>query len=305
MCQVVIRFPTVTVACLAMFWSTAATQELEHGFVTSGKVKIHYVTAGTGPLVVMIHGFPDYWYTWRKQIPELAKHFKVVAIDQRGYNRSDQPAGVENYKLSKLSDDVRHVIRHFGKKKSVLIGHDWGGYVAWTTAMRYPELVDRLVILNAPHPAGLQRELRGNPDQRKNSQYAFDLQKPDAAKQLTADSLAAWVKDSEARKKYVAAFKRSSFESMVNFYKANYPEVPPLQNSSGTPNSFSPSFPTIKCRVLLIHGLEDKALLPEALNDNWKWMEKELTLITVPKAGHFVHQDSPDLITNRISQWLR
>lgn len=282
-------------------------QEIEHGFATSGDVKLHYATAGEGPLLVMIHGFPDYWYTWRNQIPELAKRFKVVAVDQRGYNKSDQPEGVENYTLAILAEDIKNLVKHFGREKAIVVGHDWGGYVAWTCAMRYPDMVQRLVILNAPHPNGLRRELAHNQQQRENSQYARDFQAPDAASKLTADGLAQWVTDLQAKSEYVEAFERSSFEAMLNYYKANYPstQTETAQNDSATPATSPASLPTIKCPVLMIHGLEDKALLPDALNDSWKWMDKELTIITVPGAGHFVQQDAAELVTQRISNWLR
>src|SRR5438093_10396922 len=101
----------------------------DDGFADSGGVKIHYVTKGTGPLVVLIHGIPDFWYTWRHQIPALAEHFQVVAIDQRGYNLSDQPDGVENYAIDKLVGDVDAVVKHFGQEKVILVGRDAGGLI--------------------------------------------------------------------------------------------------------------------------------------------------------------------------------
>ena len=266
------------------------------GFVKSGDVKIHYVTTGEGPLVVMIHGFPDYWYTWRLQIPELAKSFKVVAIDQRGYNKSDQPEGVENYSMDKLVGDVRAVVEHFDRQQAVIVGHDWGGIVAWSFAMAYPKMADRLIVLNLPHPNGLRRELANNPQQRENSQYARDFQKPEAASRLSARGLAFWVKDSEARKKYVAAFQRSSFEAMLNYYKANYPREP-----YEVPKN---DLPRVKCPVLLIHGLKDSFLLPAGLNDTWEWLDNDLTLITVPDAGHFVQQDAAEFVTQEMYRWL-
>ena len=128
-----------------------ACQEMEgakHGFADSDGVKIHYVTMGKGPLVVLIHGFPDYWYTWRKQMPELAKNFQVVAIDQRGYNKSDQPKGVANYAMPKLVGDVAAVIKHFERKKAVIVGHDWGGAIGLGVALARPHLFARLVLLN-------------------------------------------------------------------------------------------------------------------------------------------------------------
>jgi epoxide hydrolase 4 len=143
-------------------------EAMEEGFADSNGVKIHYVTMGKGPLLVMIHGFPDFWYTWRDQMPALAKHFQVVAVDLRGYNKSDQPEGVENYKLEKLISDIDAVVRHFKQEKAVIVGHDWGGVIAWGFAMAHPEKTDRLIILNLPHPRGLSRELAHNPEQQKN-----------------------------------------------------------------------------------------------------------------------------------------
>jgi pimeloyl-ACP methyl ester carboxylesterase len=267
----------------------------EHGFVDSNGVKIHYVTKGEGPLLVMLHGFPDYWYTWRKQIPALAEHFQVVAIDLRGFNKSDQPEGVENYAMPKLAGDVKAVIEHFGRKQAVIVGHDWGGAIAWTFAMQHPAMTERLVILNLPHLAALQRELANNPDQRKASAYARRFQQPDAASQLTAEGLTFWVRDADAREKYIAAFKRSSFEAMLNYYKANYPREPYEQPTD---------LPKVKCSVLMIHGLKDTALLAGGLNDTWEFLEQDLTLVTIPKAGHFVQQDAAKFVTKQMTNWL-
>jgi pimeloyl-ACP methyl ester carboxylesterase len=290
-----------TLACLTalliLAWPPPARADGERteGFADSGGVKIHYVTEGKGPLVVLIHGFPDYWYSWRDQMPALARHFQVVAIDQRGYNTSDKPEKVEDYALDKLIGDVAAVLRHFKQDKAVVVGHDWGGAVAWGFAMAHPDKTERLVILNCPHPKGLMRELANNPQQEQNSQYAREFQKPDAAAKLTPELLASWVKEPEDRKKYVEALGRSSMEGMLNYYKANYPK-PPYKDDR--------TFPAVKCPVLIIHGLEDKYLLPGALNDTWKWVEKDLTLVTVPKAGHWVHRDASDLVTRRMVCWL-
>ncbi len=275
------------------------TEEAElgtHGFAQSGDVRIHYVTKGEGPLVVMIHGFPDYWYTWRKQMPALAKNFQVVAIDQRGYNQSDQPTGVENYAMQKLVGDVENVIKHFNREQAIVIGHDWGGMVAWQFAMTHPKMTERLVILNLPHPNGLRRELANNPEQQKNSAYARFFQSSAAASMLKAETLVEWVKDPDARKKYVRAMQRSSMEGMLNYYKANYPREPYT-----IPEDIGPK---VQCSVLMIHGLKDKALLAGALNDTWKWLEKDLTLVTVPESEHFVQQDASETVTRTIVSWL-
>lgn len=277
---------------------TRAEEELgTEGFADSNGVKIHYVTAGKGPLLILIHGFPDFWYSWREQIPALAENFQVVAIDQRGYNKSDQPEGVENYSMDKLVADVAAVVKHFQQDKAVIVGHDWGGMVAWTFAMQHPDMTDRLIILNLPHPKGLMRELANNPEQQKNSAYARNFQHPDAASQMTPGMLVGWVKDKEAREKYLEAFKRSSIEGMLNYYKANYPREPYEENARQ-------DLPQVKCPVLMFHGLKDNALLPGALNDTWKWIDNELTIVTIPEAGHFVQQDAAETVTKNMVRWL-
>src|ERR1700730_16387971 len=143
---------------VSLFFTVAGAQPMiaaelgEDGYVDSNGVKIHYVTMGSSEPCILIHGFPDFWSTWRAQMPELAKHFQVVAIDQRGYNQSDQPKGVDSYKVEKLVADVDAVRKHFNADKAIIAGHDWGGLVAWTYAMTNPDKTDRLIVLNLPHP---------------------------------------------------------------------------------------------------------------------------------------------------------
>lgn len=287
----------VLAAVTPLFAGETAPPELgKDGYVDSNGVKIHYVESGSGELCVLIHGFPDFWYSWRAQIPELAKHFRVVAIDQRGYNLSDKPEGVENYRVEKLVADIDAVVDHFKAKKAVIVGHDWGGMVAWSYAMQHPDKIDRLVILNLPHPNGLLRELAHNPDQQKASAYARTFQQPDAAKKVKPEFLTFWVHDDAAKKQYLQAFKRSSMEGMLNYYKANYPREPYKAPPQG--------FPPVKCPVLMIHGLKDVALLPGALNDTWNWIDNQLTLVTIPNAGHFVQQDAADAVTKTMVRWL-
>lgn len=285
-------------ALLLSSWANPlVAQELgQEGYADSNGVKIHYVATGKGPLLILLHGFPDYWFTWRDQIPILAKHYQVVALDLRGYNKSDKPEGVENYTVEELVGDVQAVIKHFKSEKAVIVGHDWGGMIAWSFAMTHPKMTDLLIVLNLPHPKGLMRELANNPQQQKNSAYARAFQQPDAHKKLTPEALAFWVKEPEARKHYVEAFKRSSIEGMLNYYKANYPREPYKDDKE---------FPKVSCPVLMIHGLEDQYLLAGALNDTWKWLEKDLTLVTVPKAGHFVHRDATEYVNKTMLRWLR
>ena len=274
-------------------------KRVEHGYADSGGVKIHYAALGDkkNPLIVMIHGFPDFWYSWRDQMAALSPDYYVVAIDQRGYNLSDKPKGVENYDMRLLVGDVIAVIKHLGREKAIIVGHDWGGAVSWTLATYQPQFVEKLIILNLPHLRGLSRELANNPQQQKNSQYARNFQQPDAHTKVTAEQLTFWVKDPEARKKYVEAFQRSDIEAMLNYYKQNYPREPYKEDTS----------PVVKVKmpVLMIHGLGDTALLPGALNNTWEWLESDLTLVTIPKAGHFVQQDASDMVTRSMKMWLK
>ena len=277
----------------------------EDGFADSGGVKIHYVTKGSGPLVVLIHGIPDFWYSWRNQIPALAQHFQVVAIDQRGFNLSDQPEGVENYTLDKLVGDVDAVVKHFGQQQATLVGHDSGGWISWRYAMAHPDKTERLVIVNLPHPRCLERELANNPQQHQASDYARQLQQlPPGGRSVVHEGVTyvltpelyatGFNKDEAVHQKYLAALRRTSIDGIVNFYKANYPR-PPYKEQT---------YPPVKCPVLMIHGLDDMWLMREALNDTWRYLEKDLTLVTVPNAGHWVHHDAPDLVTKRMVSWL-
>ena len=271
-------------------------ERVEHGYAENNSVKIHYVTLGQGPLVVMIHGFPDFWYTWRHQMEGLSDQFQVAAVDLRGYNDSDKPKGTESYAMPVLASDIEAVIRHLGRENAIVVGHDWGGAIAWYLAMTAPPLVERLIVCNMPHPRGLRRELANNTEQQRNSQYARDFQQEGAHRNLTAEGLASWVTDPQAKRIYIEAFNKSDFEAMLSYYKANYPREPYVADPS----------PVLKvqCPVLMIHGLRDRALLPGALNDTWDWLEENLTLVTVPDAEHFVQQDAADLVTRTIRTWL-
>jgi epoxide hydrolase 4 len=267
-----------------------------HAYVDNHGVHIHYASLGAGPLIVMIHGFPDFWYTWRNQMVALAAQFQVVALDLRGYNLSDKPQGGEHYAMRALLGDIQAIVRHLGKDKANIIGHDWGGAIAWQFAMYFPALTERLIILNMPHPRGLTRELAQNPQQQAQSAYARDFQQEGAHTRLTPESLSAWVQDPAVRERYLEALRRSDFEAMLHYYKQNYPR-PPYQDSAS---------PLIKVQapVLQIHGLQDQRLLPAGLNNTSEWLENDWTLLTIPQAGHFVQHDAADLVTRTILSWL-
>lgn len=283
--------------------------EVEHGYATHGDVKIHYASVGEGPLVVMIHGFPDFWYSWRHQMEGLRDEFRLVAIDQRGYNLSDQPDGIEQYDMSLLVGDVAAVIEHLGYAQATIVGHDWGGVVAWNLAFSRPELVHNLVILDLPHPTGMARAWASNEDALANTAYARAFREgspgdPDIffGRPMTPKTLSGWVRDPEARARYVEAFQRSDFGAMLNYYKRNYPDLWNADASTRTLAAGTP--PSLEIPTLIFHGLKDQALHSDGLNNTWDWIDRDLTIVTIPGAGHFVQQDADALVTETMRWWL-
>lgn len=283
--------------------------EVEHGYAQNGDVRIHYATMGEGPLVVMIHGFPDFWYSWRHQMAGLAGDFQVVAIDQRGYNLSDAPEGVESYDVRLLVEDVAAVIEHLGRETATIVGHDWGGVVAWNVAFTRPDIVHNLVILDLPHPTGMARAWATNEEAFANTSYArtFREGSPDDptvffGMPMTPQTLSGWVQDADARAKYVEAFERSDFAGMLNYYKRNYPD---LWSEGAAAATLAPAEPpSVTAPTLIFHGLQDQALHSDGLNNTWDWIDRDLTIVTVPDAGHFVQQDAADLVTETMRWWL-
>jgi len=292
-----VRAVMAMVAALAL--ATAAQAAPQDKYAANNGVKIHYVVDGKGPLVVMIHGFPDYWATWKPLMAELNKAgYRTAALDTRGYNLSDKPQGEAAYAMPNLVSDVAAVISAEGQKNAVVIGHDWGAAIAWNTVFARPELVNKLVILSVPHPAGLTRELATNPDQRKNSQYARNFQKEGSEKMLTAEGLAGWVKDPKEKPGYIEAFKRSDFAAMMNYYRANYPRGV----GEGAPPPPKP--PQIKVPVLVIHGMKDTALNAAGHAGTWNYVDADTTIVMVPTAGHFVQHDAEALVNRTVRDWL-
>jgi len=273
--------------------------KFEDHYATNGGVKIHYVSAGAAskPLVVMIHGYPDYWYSWRWLMAELAPIYRVVALDTRGYNLSDKPVGVANYAMPLLVGDVEAVIAAEGRKKATVVGHDWGAAISWNVALSKPETVDRLIILSVPHPTNMAVTLRDDPAQQKNSNYARNFQKEGSENSMTAASTAGWVRDPEAKPKYLEAFGRSSFAGMMNYYRANYPAILP----PGTPIA---ELPKLNVPILILSGVNDSALLPQGHNNSFLRSNKDVTVMWLPGVGHWIEQEAPELSNHAISGWL-
>jgi len=269
-----------------------ALSYLDDHYANSDGVRIHYMAGGAGPLIVFVHGFPDFWYSWRHQLEHFASTNRVVAMDTRGYNLSDQPDGEEHYAMEQLTADVAAVIWNEGQTSAVIVGHDWGGATAWNFAASFPDMADRLVIINAPHPKAMAQELaRPGSAQRASLAYADEFRKPGSDANFNPESLAMFMSrgDDDTFNRYLEAFQATSIDAAMNYYRANSDR----NGASG-----------IQAPVLQFHGLDDPALLTAAVNRTWEHLTSAWTLVTVPNAGHWPHHDHPDLISTTIADWL-
>jgi pimeloyl-ACP methyl ester carboxylesterase len=286
------------VFALAFAGAATAAPAFEDHYANDDGVKIHYVAAGRGPLVVMIHGFPDYWGTWKPLMGELDGSYRVVAMDLRGYNLSDKPQGVENYSFPHLIADVEAVIKAEGRSNAIIIGHDWGAAISWQLAMNRPDLVNKLIIMSVPHPAGFAREMATNKAQQAGSQYARNFQTPGFEKNLSPEMLAGMHgADPAVRAEYLEAFKRSDIGAMLNYYRANYPKT------TG-PQAMGAPIKPIGVPVLVIHGMKDTALNAAGHNGTWDYVTADTTILMIPAAGHWVQHDAQALVNRTVHDWL-
>jgi epoxide hydrolase 4 len=277
--------------------------ELREGYADVGAVRLHYVEAGEGPLVVLLHGFPEFWYGWRRQIaPLAAAGFQVVAPDLRGYNLSSGPEGFEGYTADKLADDVAGLIRDRGAESAVVVGHDWGGSVAWTLAMLHPEVVDRLVILNAAHPRRLTEGLR-NPRQLERSWYFFYFQpanQPEMhARRDDWRFLKRFLRDArppyteEELRHYTEAWARpGAVTAMIDYYRAAV--------RLGSKQAVLP----IAAPTLVIWGEKDRYLGRKLAQPHDEDVPNLDRVERLPDASHWVHHDEAERVNELLIGFL-
>lgn len=284
-------------------------------------VRLHYVEQGKGPLILFLHGFPEFWYGWKEQLADFGKDHLAVAPDMRGYNLSSKPEAVEQYRMKHLVEDVRALAAHLGHKKFVLLGHDWGGVVAWAFAMAHPESLEKLVILNAPHPAVFLRELRDNPAQQRASQYMLLFQTPQAEAVLTANNCAALVKATlearngpfteEDKAAYLSAWLQpGALTGGLNYYRASA-IGPPGQGPALVAKveealarfGVDPARMVVKVPTLVIWGEKDTALLTGNL-EGLEQFVPHLTVRRVPEGTHWVAHERPEEVNGYIREFL-
>ena len=282
---------------------------LKHGSAYVNGVRLHYVTQGAGPLLILLHGFPEFWYSWRHQIPALAKHFTVVAPDMRGYNESEKPSGVANYHIDRLTGDVGGLIRAFHEERAVIIGHDWGGGVAWSFAANYPHMTEQLVVLNCPHPGTFQKALQENRQQLRRSWYIFYFQIPWLPelglrlfrRRFIAQAFRGMAVRKEAfpdkeLHKYAEALETpGSARAAINYYRAAFRHR--LRHGAI-------HLPQISRPTLLIWGEEDTALGKELTHDMDEYFSDRFEIKYIPKCSHWVQQEQPELVNQHLLEFL-
>lgn len=276
-----------------------------HAYLSTNGIRLHYVTQGEGPLMLMLHGFPEFWYSWRHQIPEFARNYKVVAVDLRGYNESDKPVEQSAYGLSILVEDIKGIIQGLGYDCCILVGHDWGGAIAWSVGYAYPELVERLIILNVPHPAKFSEGLRTLPQLLK-SWYILLFQIPVLPEWILSQSncavLARLLRQTttspttfppEAIAAYrQAAAKPGALTAMVNYYRNLWQS-----------NIFKQEWEILQPPTLLIWGEKDVALGKELTLGTQTYV-RDLQIRYIPDCSHWVQQERPQLVNQYIREWL-
>ena len=291
-----------------MLINTLQGTQLRHEWRCVNGIRLHCVIAGQGPLIVLLHGFPEFWYSWRNQIPVLAAHFTVVAPDLRRYSLSDKPARIKDYELPTLVADVVELIRSFGADQAIVAGHDWGGAIAWEMALTRPDVIRRLIILNAPHPRLFVQNLIMNPRQMLRSWYTGFFQLPVMPEALfRAENYRAIERvfrrtavhkerfTDEVIEQYIqAAAQPGALTSAINYYRANARRGLLSLAASGS---------VVRSPTLVIWGEQDMALGKE-LNDRLDHYAPALTLRFIPDASHWVQQDRPDLVNRYMLHFI-
>ncbi len=298
--------------------------EYKSAVFDDGERTIHYKTMGdsTRPLILCLHGFPEYWGAWRDLMPLLAERYRVVAPDQRGFGRSFKPQGVSAYQTRNLVGDIAALADHLSADKPfVLFGHDWGSAVAYAFSFWMPQRLKALVVANGVHPYAFQKAIIDDPLQRAASQYMTVLRGSDAAERMSKDNYArtlnmiagfsatGWM-DEEARAGYLEAWSTpGAMEAMLNWYRASPVVVPPVDQPAAELEGKVPVFAvdpkvmTVKMPHLVIWGNQDEALRPVCL-EGIEQFAADLTIKQVDGSGHWILHEQPQVVASTLIEWL-
>ncbi len=279
---------------------SSVDDEISQAFVHVNGLKFHCASAGPadGKLVVMLHGFPEFWWSWHVQMKALAKKgYRVIAPDMRGYNLTDRPGGVASYRVEELAKDVAGIISAHGREKAIVVGHDWGGVVAWEFAMHHQHMLERLAILNAPHPVGMRERLR-TWRQARRSWYVFMFQLPWLPERLFSRGHFALLRRSFGKsippadlERYVEAAKNGgNLHGGINYYRAAL--------RSMIRNDARPSR-VVEKPVLIIWGERD-AFLGKELANPPSQLVSDCAIHYIPNASHWVQADAGDEVNEAL-----
>jgi pimeloyl-ACP methyl ester carboxylesterase len=282
--------------------------DLRHRTIAVNGVRLHVVEAGSedGPLLILLHGFPEFWYGWRRQIgPLAAAGFRVQVPDQRGYNLSGKPRRVSSYNLDRLAGDVVGLIDAAGAAKARVVGHDWGGVVGWWLGIRHAERLERLALLNIPHPLVMERAVRHSAVQRKKSRYIFFFQLPwlperifsrhdfaYAVRSLRVSSRPGTFSDEEIARYKEAWSQGGAVRSMLHWYRAALRARPRR-----------PSSPRVTVPTLLIWGTQDRFLGQELAQPSIDLCDHG-RLELIPEATHWVQLEEPARVNPLLVDFL-
>jgi pimeloyl-ACP methyl ester carboxylesterase len=290
----------------------AGDPPVRHGYAQVGDVRLHYAECGEGPrLVILLHGFPECWYSWRHQLKALGRQYRVVAPDMRGYNLSDKPERVEDYRLARVADDVTGLVRHFGEREAAVVGHDWGAAVAWTVAQNYPDYVWKLASLQVPPRAVWAKNITLR--QVLRSWYMLFFQLPRIPEWwVSRNDFAGVAKifrttarpgtfDDYDIEFYKSALKEpGALTGALNYYRANVRPMLPRKPEGG-------SFKTherIRVPTLFVYGERDMAIMPETVAGVGDYVNAPYTELRLARANHWVHQEYPSEVNAALLSFL-
>lgn len=285
---------------------------MKHQFAQVNGINMHFVTEGEGFPLVLLHGFPQFWYTWRHQIPELAKHYKIIVPDLRGYGQTDRPINVADYHINILTADIVSLIKNLGYEKAHVVGHDWGGAIAWKMAIDHPEVVDKLVVINSPHPHIFAKAMRTNYRQLAKFWYMFFFQisyLPEFLFKIFGKSLIKSIfRGSAIRKKsfsdedleiyYNELNKPGAFSAALNYYRAAIRSM--LMSKSSEKKIKAISAPT-----LLIWGENDSVLGKELSINMDKLFIGPFHVHYISDCSHWVQEEQPAVVNQLIINHLK
>ncbi len=291
-----------------------AEAAIRHGYASVNGIRLHYAESGSGDdLVLLLHGFPEFWYSWRHQLIGLGGRYHVVAPDMRGYNLSDKPSRVKDYRIEVLVEDVIGLIEHFGAKQAAIVAHDWGAGVAWAVAQKYPERVSKLAVLQVPPAAAWRANLTLK--QMLRSWYMFFFQLPLIPEWLIARKnfrgLEQTFTDAVVRKRsftdedieqYKDALRQQgALTAAVNYYRANVFRLMSRRPRAGEAKGSG----KIRVPTLFIYGEQDFAILPTTVQGVAKYIDATYRELRISDSGHWVQNEAVDEVNSVLIDFLK